>query len=70
MMKEEFEWMMKVGQLVMFRNCELALVEVTGLITRCTAPSYVAERNPELALYWVLTPAGEQCFTGNQLVLV
>jgi hypothetical protein len=69
MMKEELEWLMKVGDLVMFRNCALEGMAVTGLITQCSHPSHIDKKDPRLALYWVLSETGEQCFTGNQLEL-
>ena len=59
---------MKVGDLVMFRNCEQE--GQTGIITvRCKA-SEVALGNPALRLFWVVFEDGVRCFTGNQLRLV
>ena len=59
---------MKVGDLVIFRNC--AQQVKTGIIQMLTEPSHVARENAALRLYWVLCDAGVQCFTGNQLVVV
>ena len=59
---------MKVGDLVMFRNC--APQGKIGIISMCTNPSPVAKMDPKLRLFWVFYDAGIQCFTGNQLRLV
>lgn len=59
---------MKVGDLVMFRRC--AQHGKTGVISMLTEHSHVAKTNPALRLYWVYFEGGNQCFTGNQLVLV
>ncbi len=59
---------MKVGDLVMFRNC--AQEGMTGIISMLTEPSHVARENPTLRLYWVLCDTGILCFTGNQLRMV
>ena len=59
---------MKVGDLVMFRNC--AQVGTAGVITMLTESSPVAKDNPELRIYWVLCAQGVQCFTGGQLVVI
>jgi len=59
---------MKVGDLVIFRNC--AQQGKAGIIQMLTEPSHVAKENPALQLYWVLCDTGVQCFTGNQLVIV
>jgi hypothetical protein len=59
---------MNVGDLVMFQNCTLQ--GMTGIISMLSRPSPVAKIKPELRIYWVLCNEGEQCFTGNQLVLV
>ena len=40
-----------------------------GIVSLVTEPSPLARNNPELRIYWVLCDAGEQCFTGGQLVL-
>ena len=59
---------MKVGDLVMFRNC---LIEgEIGIISMLTNPSQLARENPALQLYWVISNWGVNCFTGNQLRLV
>ena len=58
---------MSVGDLVMFRNC--AQQGTFGIISMLTSPSHVAKSNPSLRLYWVVYEGGEECFTGNQLVL-
>ena len=60
--------MMKLGDLVMFRNC--CQTGQFGIISMLTNPSHVAKKNPSLRLYWVLYDEGVRCFTGNQLVLV
>tara|TARA_Y100000310_G_scaffold343473_1_gene451275 strand:+ start:5182 stop:5364 length:183 start_codon:yes stop_codon:yes gene_type:complete len=60
--------MMKTGDLVMFRNC--TQVGKFGIISLLTKASFVAEKNPEMRIYWVLYDEGVRCFTGNQLVLV
>ena len=59
---------MKVGDLVMFRNC--SKVGQTGIISVCVDPSHLAMENPSLRVYWVLCDEGVLCFTGSQLVLV
>ena len=59
---------MKVGDLVMFRNC--AQEGMIGIISILTNPSHLARENPELRLYWVFCDTGVQCFTGNQLRLI
>ena len=59
---------MKVGDLVMFRNC--AQEGNMGIISMLTDPSPVAKMNPALRLFWVLCDTGIQCFTGNQLRMV
>ena len=59
---------MKVGDLVMFRNC--VMQGKTGIISMLTKPSHVAKDNPALRIYWVVFEGGVQCFTGNQLRLV
>jgi hypothetical protein len=58
----------KVGDLVMFRNCMQQ--GTMGIISVLSKPSHLAKANPKLRIYWVVCPDGEQCFTGNQLVLV
>ncbi len=57
---------MKVGDLVMFRNC--AQQGMFGIISLVAKRSYLARSNPGLALYWVLCEGEILCFTGNQLV--
>ncbi len=59
---------MKVGDLVIFRNC--SKVGQTGIISVCVVPSHLAMENPSLRVYWVLCGSGVKCFTGNQLVLI
>tara|TARA_Y100000034_G_scaffold120172_1_gene162790 strand:- start:977 stop:1162 length:186 start_codon:yes stop_codon:yes gene_type:complete len=60
--------MMEVGDLVMFRNCELQ--GTVGIISEVSNPSALGKANPLLRLYWVVFEDGEQCFTGTQLELV
>ena len=59
---------MKVGDLVKFRNC--AQQGMFGIISMLTEPSHVAKTNPDFRIYWVAYEGGNECFTGNQLVLV
>ena len=59
---------MKLGDLVMFRNCEQ--VGQMGVVAVCTDMSPIAKSNPGLRLYWVFCAGDVKCFTGNQLVLV
>jgi hypothetical protein len=58
---------MKAGDLVMFCNC--AQQGKLGIVSLVPEPSPLAWEKPELRIYWVLCGAGEQCFTGGQLVL-
>jgi len=58
---------MKVGDLVMFRNC--GQHGTIGVITIVCELSSLSEKNPDLALYWALCEDGHMCFTGNQLVM-
>ena len=59
---------MKVGDLVEFRYCEQQ--GQLGVISIVCERSYVALKDPKLALYWVVYEKGHQCFTGNQLVKI
>ena len=59
---------MKIGDLVMFRNCEQA--GQLGVVSVLTNMTPLAKSNPGLRLYWVFCAGGVKCFTGNQLVLV
>ena len=59
---------MKVGDLVMFQNCMQQ--GMMGIISLLSKPSHLAKTDPKLRIYWVVYPGGEQCFTGNQLILV
>ena len=55
---------MKVGDLVMFRNC--AQEGEFGIIS--IVPKHDTSYPPGCWLYWVVSDTGMQCFTGNQLV--
>ena len=59
---------MNVGDLVMFRYCSQH--GEIGIISMLVEPSCLAMKKPELQLYWVSFSGGNQCFTGNQLVLL
>ena len=59
---------MKVGDLVVFRNC--AQQGTTGIITMLSKNSPIAKENPSLRIYWVLCDTGIKSFTGYQLELV
>ena len=57
---------MKAGDLVALRLCQQA--GKIGMITHIPRQSRLAQKKPELAIYWVLVDTGNQCFTGNQLI--
>ena len=57
---------MKVGDLVALRLCHQA--GKIGMITCVPKQSYVAKKNPQLAIYWILVDERNQCYTGNQLI--
>ena len=55
---------MKVGDLVIFRNC--AMQGSFGIIS--LIPKHDSLYPPHCWIYWVVFENGVQCFTGNQLV--
>lgn len=57
---------MKVGNLVALRLCQQA--GKIGMITDTSEQNEEFANKPHLALYWVLTDMGNQCYTGNQLI--
>ena len=57
---------MKVGDLVMFQECEQQFMY--GIISQAIDPDPVFWSGT--ALYWVVFSGGELCFTGNQLRVV